>query len=123
MSERGSLEFLSDIIEAMRRINAYITGMDYPDFLADLKTRDAVIRNLEVIGEAAKNIKDDFRLQFPDVQWREMSGVRDKLIHHYFGVNFEIVWKIIRDELPLEEKKIHTILNEIFPKTDDNKSS
>lgn len=122
MSERGPLEFLSDIIEAMRRINTYIAEMNYSEFLMDLKTRDAVIRNLEVIGEAAKSIKDDFRQRFPDVPWREMSGVRDKLIHHYFGVNFEIVWKIVRDELPGEAIKIHSILNEISPEIGDNKT-
>jgi uncharacterized protein with HEPN domain len=120
MSERGIAESLSDIIEAIKRIQDYISGMNYQTFLKDLKTRDAVIRNLEVIGEAAKNINDEFREQNPGVPWKEMSGLRDKLIHHYFGVNFEIVWTIIRDELPGTQKNIQIILEEISRKTEPN---
>jgi len=113
MSERGITESLSDILEAINRIGLYIGEMDYYSFLDDLKTRDAVTRNLEIIGEASKNINDDFRKKYPEVAWKEMSGMRDKLIHHYFGVNFEIVWTIIRHELPDTQKKIEMILNGI----------
>jgi len=122
MSERGNVEFLSDALEAIKRIKDYISDMDYKAFLKDLKTRDAVLRNLEVIGESSKNIKDDFRELYPDVPWKEMSGLRDKLIHHYFGVNFEIVWTIIHDELPGVEKKIDTILNEISSEEDNQET-
>lgn len=117
MSERGITETLSDILEAIRRIQDYISDMDYHAFLRDLKTRDAVLRNLEVIGEASKNIKDDFREQYPEIPWKEMSGVRDKLIHHYFGINFEVVWEIVHDELLTVQKSINTILNKIIIKT------
>jgi len=113
MSERGNIEYISDILEAAKRIQDYISGMDYQTFLADLKTRDAVIRNLEVIGEASKNINDDFRNQNPEVQWKEMAGMRDKLIHHYFGINFEVVWTIIKTELPVVDKKLNRILARI----------
>ena len=123
MSERGNVEFLSDALEAIKRINDYISGMDYKAFLEDLKTRDAVLRNLEVIGESSKNIKDDFRELYPNVPWKEMSGLRDKLIHHYFGVNFEIVWTIIHDELPGVKKNINTILNEISSEEEDNQET
>ena len=115
MSERGIIESLSDILEAINRIRDYIGDMDYYSFLDDLKTRDAVTRNLEIIGEASKNINDDFRNKYPELAWKEMSGLRDKLIHHYFGVNFEIVWTIIRDELPDTQKKIEMLLKEIYP--------
>lgn len=120
MSERGITEHLSDILEAIKRIQDYISGMDYQTFLKDLKTRDAVIRNLEVIGEAAKNTNDDFREQNPGVPWKEMSGLRDKLIHHYFGVNFEIVWTIIHDELPGTQENIKIILDEISQETESD---
>ena len=116
MSKRGNLEFLSDILEAAKRIQTYILGMDYRSFLDDLKTRDAVLRNLEIIGEAAKNINDDFREQYPEVPWKEMSGARDKLIHHYFGVNFEVVWAIISDELSGLEGNLSSILSDISSK-------
>lgn len=117
MSERGLFEYLSDILEAVNRIQDYTIGMDYDVFLDDLKTRDAVIRNLEVIGEATKQVGDDIRQQFPDVPWKEMAGVRDILIHHYFGVNFEIVWSIIRTELSTLRENIEKILAQLPPNT------
>jgi uncharacterized protein with HEPN domain len=113
MSKREQIEFLSDIFESANRIRDYINGMAYEDFLRDLKTRDAVLRNLEVIGEAAKYIDDEHRVAYPEIPWKEMAGMRDKLIHHYFGVNFEIVWTIINDELPGVREKMEVILKEI----------
>ena len=94
MSERTSRDFLSDIQEGIRRIVAYTTEMTYEAFLTDTKTQDAVIRNLEIIREAAKNLSEDLRTKYPHVPWRSMAGVRDKLIHHYFGVNLDVVWQI-----------------------------
>ncbi|MEW6679932.1 MAG: HepT-like ribonuclease domain-containing protein [bacterium] len=66
--------------------------MSYKEFLEDIKTQDAVVRNLEIIGEAAKNISEELKKKYPRIQWKDLAGVRDKLIHHYFGVNFDIVW-------------------------------
>ncbi|MGB8217482.1 MAG: DUF86 domain-containing protein [Candidatus Methanoperedens sp.] len=104
MSKRGDIEFLTDILEAIRRIGIYTKGTDYEHFLDDIKTQDAVVRNLEIIGEAAKNISDDFKEKHPLILWKDLAGVRDKLIHHYFGVNLEVVWYIIIEDLsPLKE--------------------
>lgn len=100
MSNRDDAAFLDDIKEAARRIAVYIDDLAYEAFLNDFKTQDAVIRNLEIIGEATKNISDDLKAQYPLIPWKGLAGVRDKLIHHYFGVNFDIVWNIINDELP-----------------------
>lgn len=91
MSKRTDRDFLSDIQEGVRRIVAYTMGMTYETFLMDTKTQDAVIRNLEIIGEATKNLSEHIRRKYPDVPWRSMAGVRDRLIHHYFGVNLDIV--------------------------------
>jgi hypothetical protein len=74
--------------------------MTYQVFLADIKTQDAVIRNLEIIGEATKNLSEETRKKYPNVPWKSMSGVRDRLIHRYFGVNLDIVWQIVTTELP-----------------------
>ncbi|NLG79711.1 MAG: DUF86 domain-containing protein [Firmicutes bacterium] len=100
MSRRADSDLLSDIEEAVRRIACYVAGMTYDEFLDDVKTQDAVVRNLEVIGEAAKNLSQDLREKYPDVPWKGMAGVRDRLIHHYFGVNLDIVWQIATQELP-----------------------
>ena len=100
MSERGDKDFLSDIREAVRRITAYTAGMTYEAFLAGTRTQDAVIRNLEVMGEAIKNLSAELRARYPEMPWKGMAGVRDRLIHHYFGVNLDIVWDIVTRELP-----------------------
>lgn len=81
--------FLDDIIEAITKIEGYTQGQSFDEFYQDSKTVDAVIRNFEVIGEATKNIPDDVRVNYPQIPWKEMAGMRDKLIHEYFGVNLK----------------------------------
>jgi uncharacterized protein with HEPN domain len=110
MSERADGDFLSDIREAVRRIRAYTAVMTYDGFLADMKTQDAVIRNLEIIGEATKSLSAKLRGKYLDVPWKGMAGVRDRLIHHYFGVNLDIVWDIVTDELPGLESQVEEII-------------
>lgn len=100
MSKRNDRDLLIDIREAINRITTYVTGETYFSFVADTKTQDAVIRNLEILGEATKNLSESLRSQFPHVPWKSMAGVRDRLIHHYFGVNLDIVWQIATIELP-----------------------
>ncbi len=110
MSERTNRDFVQDVQEAIRRIALYTAEMSYEAFLADTKTQDAVVRNLEIIGEAIKNLSEDLRHQHSEIPWKSLAGVRDKLIHHYFGVNFDIVWQIITVELP----QVATPLNKIL---------
>jgi uncharacterized protein with HEPN domain len=81
--------------------------------LADNKTQDAVIRNLEVMGEAARNISADLKGRFSDLPWREMSAVRNRLIHHYFGINNEIVWQIIEHDLPELLPELEKLISEL----------
>jgi uncharacterized protein with HEPN domain len=109
MSERSDRDLLSDIKEAAQRIATYTTGMTYNAFLGDTKTQDAVIRNLEIIGEATKNLSGELRAKYPDLPWKGMAGVRDRLIHDYFGVNLDIVWQIITAELPEVVVKVEAI--------------
>ena len=112
MSERTDNDFVSDIQEAIRRIADYTTGMTYEAFLADTKTQDAVIRNLEIIGEATKNLSAELRTERSDIPWKSLAGVWDKLIHQYFGVNLDIVWQVATTELPQVTAPLAKILDE-----------
>ena len=111
MSNRADKDFLYDIQEAVRRIKIYTHKMTYDEFIADTRTQDAVIRNIEIIGEATKKLSVELRTQYSDVPWKEMAGARDRLIHNYFGVDIEVVWKISIDELSILTLQITEILN------------
>ncbi|MBD3288497.1 DUF86 domain-containing protein [candidate division KSB1 bacterium] len=110
MSKRTEHEFLLDIKEATKRILKYSENLDYEIFTRDLKTQDAIVRNIEIIGEAVKNLSVEFIDQYPHIPWKNIAGMRDKLIHHYFGVNIDIVWDITRFEIPKLKKQIEEIL-------------
>lgn len=110
MSERRDADYLRDIQEAVERIETYTAGVSYERFTDDTMTQDAVIRNLEIMGEATKGLSSDIRARYPDVPWKGMAGVRDRLIHGYFGVNLDIVWDIISVELPGLRSQLESIL-------------
>jgi uncharacterized protein with HEPN domain len=99
-----------DILEAIGKIKRYINGLDREAFPQDEKTFDAVIRNLEVIGEAIKKIPDGVRTQHPSVEWKKIAGVRDILVHEYFGIDVDIVWDIIQHKLSPLESQIRQII-------------
>ncbi len=113
MPERGIKEALIDIEEAIRRIKIYTDKSSYDDFVQDLKTQDAVVRNFEIIGEAVKFLNQEFRDTHSEIPWKKIAGIRDRLIHHYFGVNFEIIWTIIQEELEFFEKEIKKIIKKL----------
>ena len=100
MSKRSDSDLAEDISEAIRRIDRYTQGLTAETFLSDTKTQDAVVRNLEIIGEAVKGLSTDFKKRHRTVRWRDIAGMRDRLIHHYAGVNWEIVWDVIQAKLP-----------------------
>jgi len=101
--------YLAHILECAGRIESYLPAEE-KSFLEDAKTQDAVIRNLEIIGEAAKRVPEEYRQCHPDIPWRLMAGLRDVLIHAYEGVDLKRVWRIARDDLPRVKKAIATIL-------------
>ncbi len=106
MSERTDNDLTLDILEVLKRIGNYTHLMTQAQFMGDLLTQDAVVRNLEIIGEAANRFSNEFREKHFQIPWKGIIGMRNRLIHHYFGVNLDIVWEIIQIELPLLEKKL-----------------
>ena len=99
MSRNESL-YLGDIQESCEKILRFTKGMTYKEFIHDELHFDAVLRNLEVIGEAVKNISEETRITYPNVKWRKIAGFRDIVAHEYFGVNEETVWDIVRNQIP-----------------------
>ena len=102
--------YLKDIWIAMESIEVFIAGMDFEEFQADDKTVSAVIRKLEIIGEAAKHVPEEIWQKYPQVPWREMAGMRDKLIHFYFGVDYSLVWYTVTKRVPEVKREIKRIL-------------
>jgi uncharacterized protein with HEPN domain len=110
---RDCREHLADILNAAQKALDFVAGMSYEDFLADDKTIYAVIRALEIIGEAAKRIPPDLRDLHPQVPWRSMAGIRDKLIHNYVNVHPEVVWRTVTEDLPPLLPMLRRVLEEI----------
>jgi uncharacterized protein with HEPN domain len=102
--------FVEDILESMDKIQRYTKGLTYEGFVKDEMVVDAVIRNIEIIGEAARNIPEDVREKYPDVPWRRMIGLRNIAVHEYFGVDLSIVWEITTKNLPETRAMIAAIL-------------
>lgn len=105
---------IEDILECIKKIERYVDGMDFALFKEDEKTIDAVIKNLETIGEAAQHIPDDIKARHKQVPWRGIIGLRNRIVHGYFNIDLEIIWGIVRQELPdlkvqLEHPYIETL--------------
>jgi len=104
--------FLKDIYKAMSAIETFVAGMTLEQFRQDDKTSSAVIRKFEIIGEAAKNIPIPIKKQYSQIPWKEMAGMRDKLIHFYFGIKHELVWRTITDVIPVVKPLIGKIIED-----------
>ena len=113
MAKRSDKLYLKDIFDSIEKIESYINNLNYEEFSEDLMVIDAVVRNLEIIGEATKNLSKEIKSSYPEIPWKEIAGMRNKVIHEYFGVNFKIVWKTIKERLPELKMKIEEILKNL----------
>lgn len=105
--------FIEHILENINDIEEFSFGLDKKQLEGNKLNNKAIIRSLEIIGEAVKNIPDHFRNKYPNIEWNKITGMRDKLIHHYFGLNFDTVWDVIKKDLPILKRQIEKILKEL----------
>jgi len=110
MKRRTGKLFVEDILEAIDKIKRHIEGLTYETFVKNELVIDAVIRNLEIIGEASRNLPEDVRKKYPEIPWGRMIGLRNIIIHEYFGVDLAIIWEIITKNLPETKPKIVAML-------------
>lgn len=111
MSPRDWRFRLEDISEALDLIEEYVKGLDYSSWAKDRKTIDAVIRNLQIIGEAANHIPDQIQESNMEIPWFQMKGMRNVLIHEYFGVDIDVLWRTVNEDLPRLKVQIHTLIS------------
>ena len=111
MSKREILLLLDDMLQSAKKIKQYTKDLDYESFLMDDKTIDAVVRNFEIIGEAANRITPDFRVNYPEIEWKRIRGFRNRIVHDYFGIDYEIVWNIVETYLDELIELLDTIID------------
>ena len=104
--------YLEDILEAAQKIENYTEGLSFQQFIQDEMRLDAVLRNLEIIGEATKNLPSELRDKYPAVDWRKVAGLRDIVIHAYFNIDNNIIWDIVQNKLPDLQSYVATILEQ-----------
>ncbi len=113
MKKRDYGDFIQDIIDSVNDIGNFIEGMDFEEFIKDKKTIYSVIRAIEIIGEATKNVPEQIKKRYPEVPWKKMAGMRDRLVHEYFGVDMEILWETAKEDVPQLEVPVSKVLEDM----------
>lgn len=111
MSERSDIELLRDILESIEKVRQYTDGMGYEDFERDGRTADAVARNFGIIGEAAGRLSKEIWETYHTVPWRDITGLRHKIVHDYFSLDYETIWQTLEEDLPVLQQQIQSILD------------
>ncbi len=115
MSKRNNLLLLNDIMDPIAAIYEYLSDLDEDAFYNDRKTKDAVVRNFEIIGEASRQVTQEYKSAYAEIEWREIADLRNKIIHEYFGIDYVLLWEIIQLDLPALKQKILRLI-ENYPK-------
>jgi uncharacterized protein with HEPN domain len=111
--KRGYKLFVRDILDAIDKIEQFVGDISYQEFIQDDKTSTAVVKKIEIIGEAIKNIPPAIRAKYRNIPWRDIVGMRNKISHGYFGIDYEIVWAVIKQKLPVLKAQVTQMLKEI----------
>ncbi len=112
MKRRDYRDYLQDILDAVDDVEVFVGDMSFEEFKKDRKTLNAVVRSIEIIGEASKKLPDSLKAKYRELPWKEMSGMRDKLIHAYFGMDTETIWKTVKENIPPLKKSIQKMLKD-----------
>ncbi len=112
MKKRDFRDFLQDILTSIVDIESFVDGFSYEQFAGDRKTLYAVVRSIEIIGEATKNLPEKLKAQYPEVPWKRMTGMRDKLVHGYFGIDIKTLYKAATEDIPPLKPLIERIIGE-----------
>lgn len=108
--------FVIDILDAIYKIDEFIGNMDYGEFIQDDKTSTAVVKKIEIIGEAIKNIPKDVKVEYKTIPWKDIVGMRNKITHNYFKIDYEIVWNVVKEKLPALKMQVEWVLKEMEEK-------
>jgi len=109
MNNKNDLAFIEHILESINAIEDFSKNMIKEDLISNRLRQSAIVREIEIIGEAVKNLSDNLKKEYKKIEWRAIAGTRDKMIHHYFGVDLNIVWDIIKKDLPVLKKQVEGI--------------
>ena len=113
MTEKNDLAFIEHILDSIKAIKEFSRGIRKVELISSRLKQSAIVREIEIIGEAVKNLSEQLKSKYKNIEWREIAGTRDKMIHHYFGVDLNIVWNIVKKDLPVFEKNIKRIKEEL----------
>lgn len=110
---KDDMVYLNHIMDAISRIEEYVYGLTHDDFIENYLIQDGVIRQIQVMGEATKKISDNTRGKYPDIPWKDIAGMRDKLIHDYFGIDLDAVWDTVEKDIPVLKDEIQAVIKEL----------